>query len=263
MTPFKSIPILIISFNRLCCLKQQIDRFLLDGYNNIFIIDNHSTYIPLLQYYQEIDGKYGIKVVRMNRNLSYRVFRYSCLKDVFKHDYYCLTDSDVIPVESCPDNHVEYFYQMLQENPGYSKAGFQLKLDDLPDYYKDKQKVIKFENSLKKPVNDKVYESVIDTTFALYRPGVVGEYKAGKSLRTKPPYEARHLGWYIDNSSLSEEEIYYLSQIQNRSTCWSTAIKKGVFGDKVPIQQSCRLEEYLEQIRRPHDQKKLCNRFIG
>lgn len=49
MTDFKNIPVYIISFNRLSCLKQLVARLERAGYSNIHIVDNGSSYPPLLE----------------------------------------------------------------------------------------------------------------------------------------------------------------------------------------------------------------------
>ena len=53
------------------------------------------------------------------------------------------------------------------------KVGFALRIDDLPQHYPLKEKVIKWEKQFwTKKVNktDNIYYAEIDTTFALYKP---------------------------------------------------------------------------------------------
>ena len=52
---FKSIPIIIISFNQLHYLRQLIAFLKKYEYSNIVIIDNNSTYKPLLDYFETIE----------------------------------------------------------------------------------------------------------------------------------------------------------------------------------------------------------------
>ena len=49
----KQIPIVINNFNRLGYLKRLIASLESRGYKNIHIIDNNSTYPPLLEYYEK------------------------------------------------------------------------------------------------------------------------------------------------------------------------------------------------------------------
>ena len=49
----KNIPIIINNRNRLTYMKMLISSLEKRGYNNIYIIDNDSTYPPLLDYYSK------------------------------------------------------------------------------------------------------------------------------------------------------------------------------------------------------------------
>ena len=49
---YKEIPIIINNFNRLDTLQKLIASLEIRGYRNIYIIDNLSTYPPLLDYYK-------------------------------------------------------------------------------------------------------------------------------------------------------------------------------------------------------------------
>ena len=51
ITDYHDIPVIINNFNRLEYLKKLIESLEIRGYRNIYIIDNLSTYPPLLQYY--------------------------------------------------------------------------------------------------------------------------------------------------------------------------------------------------------------------
>ena len=52
------IPIFVISYNRLTCLKLLVDYLCKHGYvKNIVIIDNASTYAPLLEYLDSVQVK--------------------------------------------------------------------------------------------------------------------------------------------------------------------------------------------------------------
>ena len=51
------IPVYIISFNRLKYLKQSIEWLESNGHRNIVIIDNNSSYKPLLEFYNHVPYK--------------------------------------------------------------------------------------------------------------------------------------------------------------------------------------------------------------
>lgn len=51
---YKDIPIIINNYNRLEMLTKLIHGLENKGYHNLYIIDNQSTYPPLLEYYTKI-----------------------------------------------------------------------------------------------------------------------------------------------------------------------------------------------------------------
>jgi len=214
---FKNVPIIIISFNQLSCLKNLVDFLLINEYKNIVIIDNNSTYKPLLQYFNAIENK--VKVYRLKENYGYRVFwNQNELFAKYTKGYYVITDPDIIPVKECPDDFLHYFKQILDRNPQIDKVGFSLKIDNIPDSNPNKKKIISWEKKywMNKEKNGN-YVAEIDTTFALYRPGK--PFVSYKGIRSKYPYLAIHEGWYINPKKLTLEQKYYF-KTANESASW-------------------------------------------
>lgn len=211
------IPIVINNRNRFTFLKMQVDALVKRGYTNLYILDNNSTYPPLLEYYKTVPAK----VIFLGKNLGYDALEKIPLYDEVRKSYFVYTDSDVVPVEDCPDNFMEYFLSLLKKYPHIQKVGFSLKIDDLPDYFDKKKQVIDWEQNFftKKIGND--FEAPIDTTFALHRPFAMLSTKGPyKNIRTRYPYEARHMPWYNDSANLQEEEKYYINSVEI-GTHWS------------------------------------------
>lgn len=206
----KDIPVYLISFNRLSYLERLVAWLEKAGCTNIHIVDNASTYPPLLDYL----NKTPHTVHRMEKNYGHTVlFDAPEFKDVVDNHYFVLSDPDILPVEECPTDFMRFLYDVLERYPNVTKAGFGLKLDDLPDHYALKETVIKWETPFyKQAIKGTVpalYKAPIDTTFALYRPR--REWKKGfaEAIRTDFPYQARHLPWYKDLNNLTEEDRFY------------------------------------------------------
>lgn len=201
-----NIPIIINNFNRLECLIQITDKYVACGYQNIVIIDNASTYPPLLEYYAHCP----YKVHRLKKNMEFPALWVSGLYDQFyKDNYYVYTDPDILPDDQCPPDFIHHFYKLLSKHPELDKAGFSLRIDNLPDHYHLKAAVLEIESPYwQKKKSNAYYSAPIDTTFALYRPGIKGtvDINSGRSL---PPYVALHLPWYSDSNHPTEETIYY------------------------------------------------------
>jgi hypothetical protein len=131
----------------------------------------------------------------------------------------------VVPINDCPKNYINYFRAILELYPKVDKIGFGLKIDDIPECFSLKAEVIELESKWwQNRINDKLFNSRIDTTFALYRPGRQGGHWL-QALRTGFPYIARHMPWYTDTDDLSEEEKYYKKNATSHSY-WYTKIKE-------------------------------------
>lgn len=214
----KATPIIINNFNRLTFLQTLIKRLEECGYTNIYIIDNASTYPPLLDFYETIP----YKVFRLKENIGYLSLWKTGICKKFRNQYFVYTDSDVVPCDDCPNDFIEYFYQLMKKYPRASKVGFALKIDDLPNTFKNKDKVLSWERKFwENTLEPNIYKAAIDTTFALYRPNIKGgAYFHDFMIRTAGKYQAKHLPWYNDDNNPTDEELYYISYAKT-STHWT------------------------------------------
>lgn len=214
-------PIYLISFNRLDYLRQLIEWLAHAGYTNIHIIDNDSTYPPLLEYLAQ--SRHSVH--RMDKNYGHLVLWESGKFDnVIRHQNFVLSDCDVVPVEECPADVVEQLAHVLNRYPNFTKVGLSLKIDDLPDCYALKPKVLEWEAPFWEHVLEDgvMYEAAVDTTFAYYRPGISPkDPKWWRSFRMASPLAARHLPWYSNTDTPSDEDIYYQSHLKEMSSQWS------------------------------------------
>ncbi len=216
------IPVIINNRNRLTYLKQLIGWFEKSGMKNIVILDNDSTYAPLLEYYKLTNNK----VVFLKKNVGYTALWDLPIFDEYKKSYYIYTDPDVLPVNDCPINMVEHLYDILKKYPEIEKVGLGLKIDDLPEHYAPKVKVLELEKKYwSKQIETDLYNAQVDTTLALYRPLAKGNAETCKAYRTGGKYILRHLPWYENSASLSEEENFYISNVSNTSAYWSNLEK--------------------------------------
>jgi len=139
---------------------------------------------------------------------------------------YALSDPDIVPTEDCPSDAIEHFSRILELFPNIVKVGFSLKLNDIPDCNPLRKTVIEWESQFfRSKVSGyefDLYEAPIDTTFALYRPGIrPGIPEWWKAIRTGAPYEARHTSWYLNPSRMSEEEEFYKNTASREESHWS------------------------------------------
>jgi hypothetical protein len=218
---FKQIPIIIISFNQYNYLKLLIDFLLKNNYSNIIIIDNNSSYLPLLNYFEEIKNMVTIHKLKVNE--GHMVFwKNKEIFNTYSKGYYVITDSDIVPNKNCPSDFLLHFKTILEQHYNLSKVGFSLKIDDIPNSNTNKQKIIDWESKFWEVKDENQnYIAPIDTTFALYKPNSfhIANAKFYKAIRVKFPYEAIHGGWYVDTANLNEEQSYYY-KTANSSSSW-------------------------------------------
>lgn len=219
------IPIFIISYNRYTVLKRLVDRLSELGQEKIVIIDNKSTYGPLLKYYTEIKDSFDI--IYMKGNDGHKVITNLYLDLDFRNRYqlekinFMYTDCDVVPAEECPADFVEKFDEVLKKYK-VEKVGFGLRIDDLPDLFEGKQIVVNWELQFwRSKIRDEdigidLYPAAIDTTFSYRRASTVPGW-TNNSYRTGTPYVAKHLPWYVDTKNLLEEDQYYIDIIKQSS----------------------------------------------
>lgn len=213
-----NIPLLIPCFNQLTYLRNLINWFRFYSQSDIYILDNASSYPPLLQYFSCIHGQDNVQVVRFERNEGSDNLRNLIDGRISKaYEYYIISDPDVMPHPSVPVDFLDVFRHCI-DNLGYHHVGFSLKIDDLPEYIENKALILNAEAPYwRKTItiryggrNYSAYEAPIDTTFALYKADEGWEKPLRpewhNSLRI---FEAFHLPWYIDPQRINDEMDFY------------------------------------------------------
>jgi hypothetical protein len=210
-------PVFIPVRDRLSTLLDLIAWLERAGQEEIWLIDNHSTYPPLVDYLDRTPHR----VVRTWRNLGHRAAWLSGTVQRQAHGkHFIVSDPDVVPDPICPMDAIDHFRLLLDRHPELDKVGFGLRIDDLPDHYSLKEDVIDWEGKFwQDELEPSVYRAGIDTTFALYRP-LDRRHDMMRAVRTGFPYVARHVPWYTDSTRLSEEDEYYRAHADRTISNW-------------------------------------------
>ncbi len=211
-------PTFIICRDRVTHTKQLVEWLEKAGQEHIYLIDNDSTYEPLLEYYKTTPHT----VVKMNANTGHTgIWLHGIVEAIAPDQYYIVSDPDVVPIEECPLDAIDYFRNILDKYQDRSKAGFGMMIGDIPDHYRFKQSVIEFESRYLQwgAPESNLNFAPIDTTFALYRPNATQDISF--SCRTQYPYVARHMPWYLDSDNPGEEEEYYIANAHTRINSWN------------------------------------------
>ena len=220
------IKVFVIMFNRLTWAKN-LCEFLSANGCEVILMDNGSTYPPLLEWY----ARCPYKIHHFTNNYYNRGLWQSGILDTYKDKNYILTDPD-LDLSSVPTDFIQCLFVGLENNPNVMKSGLSLKIDDLPENEYTK-KVITWEKKWWETPQDKYgfYASDIDTTLALYDSERVSRmYHDGffLAVRSPKPYEARHLGWYITKENITNEEKYYVENIIPNRGHWTQILKSNL-----------------------------------
>lgn len=112
---YKDIPIIINNYNRLEMLTKLIHSLENRGYHNLYIIDNQSTYPPLLEYYTRLP----YPVYMLNKNVGHLSLWETGIFKQFKDSYYAYTDSDLeilLIVLTILLRNSFYYYKNIQKH---------------------------------------------------------------------------------------------------------------------------------------------------
>ena len=209
-------PVIFITVrDRVAALRDLVAWLEQAGHQRIVLVDCASTYGPLLEYLQASPHTWA----RQTENLGSRAPWLAGL--VPPDEPYVVSDPDIVPIGDCPHGAVARL-RYLMDAYRAPKAGLGLYLDDVPADCPH----LAWERSLISPERELqpgVFNSLIDTTFALYRPGIPFDLPA---LRLGYPYQARHVSpsWY--GGDLSDEDRFYLKRAR-RDPChgssWAAA----------------------------------------
>lgn len=205
------IPIVINNFNRLTTTRKLANDLHKLGYTNIHILDNCSTYIPLLDWYAICP--YIVKKLDNNQEFL-SVYNSGYINEFIKEPWIVYTDSDIELNPNTPKDFISTIIEKTEKH-GKTKGGLSLRIYDLPDntyanYYRNWET-----KYWKDEIEENVYDACIDTTFCVIKPGLPFDYQA---IRIAGDMEAIHRPWYVQWDNLSEEELYYLATSSDGSS---------------------------------------------
>lgn len=215
------IPVYVNVFNRLTLTRKFCEQIAALENAVPIIIDNNSTWEPLLDWYQHCP----FEVVRLSENLGHHA-PWKCGATGRPNDgFYCVTDCD-LDLEGVPADLLDVLRTPLTScirgACGIKKCGVSLRINDLPSSQTD---VVKWEQQFwRRPIaGGKYYRAPIDTTLCMY-PASLPVFMATRvvgipTLRAGGPYTARHMPWYLDPTNLDEENANYFATA-NESNSW-------------------------------------------
>jgi len=215
-----SVPVFIISFNRLDCLRKLVAWLETAEQAQPIIIDNGSTYPPLVQWLDSMKNALPIERFADNGG-PYRVWNQRLFERFTnaRLPFYVVTDPDVVPIADCPRDAIPRLIDVWQATR-CPKVGLSLRLEGIPDTLPTCQDLRHWEASLQRPEQTIDFagpngtvrahrDSLLDTTFQVNHREFLPPAQGSPGIRLAAPYQADHLGWQIDPRNLGDEDRFY------------------------------------------------------
>lgn len=231
------VPVYITSFNNLTGLRALVDYVLQLPSAMPIIIDNASTYPPLLEWL----SRTSVPVVRLKENIGHRspwlanIIKYGdAHRRHFDSRYYVVTDFD-LDMSGCPLDVLQVLiegFEKYRREHSLMKAGVGIETSDLPLTSFYREDVINWEKQFwNRQLDNQFYYAPIDTTFAVYscdfKPNFSTEYKT--AIRADQPYMARHIPWYYTPENITPEIRYYFEEVRkvpSQTVHWAHQLAK-------------------------------------
>ena len=190
-------------------MVRHIER--LRGLERILIVDNASTYSPLLDFY----AKCPHEIVYLP-NLGHTAPWSPVVQEKITTDWYVVSDAD-LEIGDLPSDCLQHLMRCLAAFPRAGKIGLGLKIDGVPQESPYYNHVNTYERRFwELPLlGSLVRAAPVDTTFAIYHKSLLNRY-AVCGARTDMPYAAHHPAWSIIDPD--EEFQYYLDHASASSS---------------------------------------------
>lgn len=213
LNDMKKIPVIINNRDLLTWPKAMVEK--IKTYNNvgeIIILDNGSTYKPLLDWYDTNPCEI-VKIQNMGHTAPWD----SGLIKRLNSKYYIVSDPD-LGIEETPTDTITHLLERL-EKFNLSKIGLGLRWDLTPIDSPYFEHIFNYEKRriFQSKFEDNVYLNVaIDTTFAVYSHD---SYFIGGAC-TGGDYMAKHHPWYLTEEERNDDSefMYYIKNASNSSS---------------------------------------------
>jgi len=254
-----TIPLYIPTFNNPTYTRNFIEQALKFNFSEIIILDNNSTFEPMISFLDEVESK--VKVIRFNENLGpHFILRdpdyYKSLPNVF-----ALSDPDVEFPKNLGQDFLKEMIELGEKNK-VGKVGFAI---DIPKKEEFLELIVNLDGELrnmfeweqqfwkneidKTSGNDPVYLTTLDTQFAVYNKDYFSPEDRYRAIRIGGKYTSKHLGFY-KNSIVPREEADFYRSLSKYAYYIGNFDENGVPFTKLPVHTYYVLTERLEGAER-------------
>ena len=213
------IPIILNNRNLLTWTSEMVGLCkTFEEVGDIIIVDNDSTYEPLLEWYESKPCEI-IKTTN-NGHLSPWIIG---LPNKITSSYYVVSDCD-LDLSITPKDVLLFLKEKLIKYPDYTRIGLSLENWDVPEkspYHEFLKKWSKINWDLNSVNDGLVVNQQFDTTFGLY--DIKKNYR-GNNCTSYLPYSTKHIPWEFTEEDISNlenvnyEYFYYLKNSNSSSS---------------------------------------------
>ena len=213
------IPVIINNRNLLTYPKQMFED--LKSFNDIgdiTIVDNDSTYEPLLEWYETKP----CEIIKTSNNGHLSPWLIDLPKKLTS-EFYVVTDSD-LDLSTTPKDSLLFLVNKMNKYPEYCKIGLSLKnwlVSENSPYHNFLKNWAITNWDINSVYDGLLPNQKIDTTFALYN---INRHYRGHNCATYLPYSVNHIPWEFTNDlimnmeEMNYEYYYYLKNSNNSSS---------------------------------------------
>lgn len=253
------IPIYIPVFNNPTYLSNFIYQFEKIGNFEFVILDNNSTYPPMINLLHSLEKTCQIERLKANRGPHFILRDYDFYQKL--PEYFCLSDPDIKVNEGLPSNFMEIFVEISNKFQ-MGKVGFSL---EIPKENELRETHVSMDGKLWRTIDweqqfwkdevgttdfgDKIYKATLDTTFALYNKKYFDPDDRYRSLRVAGRFTARHLGSYKHQLVPQEEQDFY-SELTRYSYFSGNLDDKSEPIFKIKVHEYTKIIEEIDSLRR-------------
>lgn len=216
------IPVYINCRNRLTTTKRLAEQCSCIADAVPIIVDNASDWPPLIEWLQRCP----FEVIHVGENGGHHApWRFIDEEAEFAKRWgqsrYVVTDCD-LDLRDVPADVLDVLSEPFSWGQSIVKSGLSLRIDDLPAW---QSTVVEWESQWwQKPTREgRFFWAAVDTTFLMLDAttlhSIATTVVGVKSVRSAPPYCARHVPWYLDGDNLDAENEHYF-RTANASNSW-------------------------------------------
>jgi hypothetical protein len=226
-----AVPVFVNSFNQLTYLRDTLEWLRANGFRNVCVVDQNSSYPPLLAFYESGTFASQARLWRLGENIGPRsaIDGAPLVRWAVPHIF---TDPD-LALPDPPDQSFLTRLFALSRQYRVHKVGLALDISE-PEAFHDRKvsseetggpvSIIEWERQFwRTALEPDVYRANVDTTFHLFNPAPGLDWRnVRRKLQDRPlkirclrvagaGFVARHRPWYRDDGQTADERRFYAS----------------------------------------------------